>query len=328
MRQAWEDRQMTRTSTHRALAVCLLLAVVMAACGGSASGPLNAIGKSVNGGENDGAALPAASAGASTDQPGGSNGRGANGGNAGNQNSAFKDEAKIVRTGSLSLQVKELDKAVASGRDQIRTLGGYVGASRQTNNGDRSVATITYRIPSNRWEDALTGLRALGTVLDEQTDAVEVTGQLVDLGARIDNLRASETALQAIAKQATKISDVLEVQNRLSEVRGQIEQLEAQRTHLSDQASLGTLEVTYGLEVAAVAEASKGWNPNQEVDRASATLIDVLQSLTSAGIWFAIVWLPILLSLAVVAIVANVLIRRAGILRRPDTQPPVYPTDA
>jgi hypothetical protein len=317
---------MTRTSTHRALAVCLLLGVVMAACGGSASAPLNAVGKSVNGGENNGGALPAASSGTGADQLGGSNGQGA--GNGANQNGAFKDEAKIVRTGSLSLQVKELDKTVATGRDQIRALGGYVGASRQTNDGDRSVATITYRIPSDRWEDALTGLRALGTVLDEQTDAVEVTGQLIDLGARIDNLRSSETALQAIARQATKISDVLEVQNRLSDVRGQIEQLEAQRTHLSDQASLGTLEVTYGIEVAAVAEASKGWNPNDEVDRASATLIDVVQALTSAGIWFAIVWLPILVGLAILAIVGNFVIRRAGILRRPNAQPPIYPTDA
>ena len=34
-------------------------------------------------------------------------------------------------------------------------------------------------------------------VVTEQTDAVEVTGQIVDLDARIRNLRASESALQA-----------------------------------------------------------------------------------------------------------------------------------
>jgi Domain of unknown function (DUF4349) len=317
---------MARISMHRGLVACVLLvSLLAAACGGSASAPLDTIGKSVDGGATGGGPVPAAASGAPGDQRVGANGQGTSGGNG---NGAFKDDAKIVRTGSLSLQVKELDAAVAAGRDQVRTLGGYIGASRQTNDGDRSVATITYRIPSDRWEEALTALRKLGKLLDEQTNAIEVTGQLIDLGARIDNLRASETSLQAIARQATKVSDVLEVQNRLSEVRGQIEQLEAQRTHLSDQASLGTLEVTYGLEVAAVAEASKGWDPSGEVDRASATLIDVLQSLTSAGIWFAIVWLPILLSLAIVAVIANVVIRRTGILRRPSAQPPVYPTDA
>ena len=317
---------MTRISRRSALMTCVLAGVFVIACGGGAAGPLSGVGKNVDGeaaGPSVGQPLPAASAGPGNQLGGG----GGQGSNQDNQNGAFKDEAKIVRTGSLSLQVKDLDKAVSSGRDQIRAIGGYVGASRQTNDGDRSVATITYRIPSDRWEEALTGLRGLGTVLDEQTDAIEVTGQLIDLGARIDNLRASETALQAISRQATKISDVLEVQNRLSEVRGQIEQLEAQRAHLSDQASFGTLDVTYGLEVAAVAEASKGWNPNDEVDRASATLIDFLQSLTSAGIWFGIVWLPILIGLGVVAFVGNFVIRRSGILRRPDVTPPAYPTD-
>jgi hypothetical protein len=321
---------MTRISRRSALITCVLAGLFAIACGGSAGAPLSAVGKSVDGAQNGAQGeqpLPAASAGGGA-QLGGGAGQGSNqGSNQGGQNGAFKDDAKIVRTGSLGLQVKELDKAVTAGRDQIRTLGGYVGASRQTNDGDKSVATITYRIPSDRWEEALTGLRGLGTVLDEQTDAIEVTGQLIDLGARIDNLRASETALQAISRQATKISDVLDVQNRLSEVRGQIEQLEAQRTHLGDQASFGTLEVTYGLQVAAVAEASKGWNPNDEVDRASATLIDLLQSLTAAGIWFAIVWLPILLGLGLVVVVANFVVRRSGLLRRPDAAPPAFPTD-
>jgi hypothetical protein len=320
---------MTRISRSSALVTSLLALALVAACASAGSPSLNTVGKGVDNGNGTAAGpsgaqpLPAASFGGG-DQLGGNGG---NGSNANSGNGAFKDEAKIVRTGSLSLQVKELDKAVADGRDKVRALGGYIGASRQTNDGDKSVATITYRIPSDRWEEALTGLRTLGTVLDEQTNAVEVTGQLIDLGARIDNLRASETALQAISRQATKISDVLEVQNRLSEVRGQIEQLDAQRSHLSDQASLGTLEVTYGLEVVAVAEASKGWDPNDEVDRASATLIDFLQSLTSAGIWFGIVWLPILLALAVLAIVGNFVIRRSGVLRRPDATPPAYPTD-
>jgi hypothetical protein len=322
---------MTRISRRNVVAMCFVLAAMVAACGSAGASPFDTTGKSIDGDAGAGQPLPAASSGTGSEQPGGGGGNGSNAGNpgngGGNQNGAFKDEAKIVRTGSLALQVKELDKAVATAQDKIRGLGGYVGASRQTNDGDRSIATITYRIPSDRWEEAVTGLRGLGTLLDEQTDAVEVTGQLIDLGARINNLRASETALQAISRQATKIADVLEVQNRLSEVRGQIEQLEAQRAHLSDQASFGTLAVTYGLEVVAVTEASKGWNAGEEVDRASATLIDVLQSLTSAGIWFAIVWLPILLGLAILVVVGNFVVRRSGILGRAGATPPAYPTD-
>jgi hypothetical protein len=60
--------------------------------------------------------------------------------------------------------------------------------------------------------------------------------------------------------------------------------------------------------------ATKGWEPGVVVDEATASLVNVLQALTTAGIWFAIVWLPILLVLgAIVALVVWVG-RRLGLI--------------
>jgi len=68
-------------------------------------------------------------------------------------------------------------------------MGGYVGASNTSNDGDQPTAEITYRIPADRWEDALDLLRGLNglttKVVTEHTEAVEVTGQVIDLQARI-----------------------------------------------------------------------------------------------------------------------------------------------
>ena len=147
-------------------------------------------------------------------------------------------------------------------------------------------------------------------VLDEQTDSSDLASQIVDVDARLRNLRASETALQAIASQATRIPDVLEVQSRLTEVRGQIEQLAAQQAALADRVALGTLAVTYGTEVVAVTEAARQWDAGREVDAASASLVAFLQQLASAGIWFGIVWLPVLLVAAVLVGVAVLAWRR------------------
>ena len=72
-----------------------------------------------------------------------------------------------------------------------------------------------------------------------------MTGQVVDLEARIKNLQASEIALQGIAERATKISDVLEVQAQLTDVRGQIEQLTAQLKDLNDRAGYATLTARF-----------------------------------------------------------------------------------
>ncbi len=207
----------------------------------------------------------------------------------------------IVRTGSIIIEVAKIDDALLQVRTAIAGLGGYVSDSDQANQGDQVAASITYRVPVARWQDALDAVGKIATKVDSsKTNAVEITGQVLDLGARIDNLRTTETALQAIMSRATKISDVLDVESKLSDVQGQIEQLSTQQAHLKDQASLATLTVQFGLPpTQAVVSTSRGWDPGAQLDQASAALLGVGQALASAGIWLVIVGLP----LGIVAII-------------------------
>ena len=287
----------------------LLVGLVLAACSGSASSPvLSAVGSSVGS-----APLPAASEAPAQEAPGvdGSGQLPDQAGSGEQPLSAPRDDLKIVYTGSLQLVVDDLAAALAKGKTAVLATGGYIGASQESNDGDNSVATITYRIPATRWEDAIADLRGLATkVVAEQTDATEVGGQLVDLEARIRNLRASEASLQEIAAGAGRISDLLEVEAQLTAVRGQIEQLEGQRAQLQDQVAYGTLVTTYGLEVIQVQEQAQGWDPKQDVDGAFATLIGAGQAIVTGLIWFTIVWLPVIAVLVLVALAARWLFRR------------------
>jgi hypothetical protein len=247
----------------------------------------------------------------------------------GNPPSALRDDLKIVYTGSLQLVVDDLQAALAKARAAVAATGGYIGASQESNLDDRAVATITYRIPATRWEDAIGSLRDLSTkVVAERTQATEVGGQIVDLDARIRNLKASEASLQEIATGAGKISDLLEVEAQLTQVRGQIEQLDAQRAQLEDQVSYGTLVTTYGTEIVAVQETARGWDPTQDVDGALATLIGMGQAIVSAGIWFAIVWLPLLLILLVLLVIIRFAFRRLAPKPRPHDPIPGWGGDA
>jgi hypothetical protein len=222
---------------------------------------------------------------------------------------------QIIKTGTLALRVDGLDAALATATQKIAALGGYASGSQRKGDGDLSVASVTYRIPAARWDDALVGLRGLATkVLSEQTQTEDVTTKIVDLGARIANLQATEQALQGIMLKATKISDILAVQSQLTENRGQIEQASADLKHLSEQANFSTLTVTYSLKEQAVATTTTTFDPGTEVDRASARLVRLFQALETAGIWFGIVWLPILVGLGVIALVFAVILRR---IRRP-----------
>jgi hypothetical protein len=213
---------------------------------------------------------------------------------------AVAPELLIIRTGQVEIEVADLAASVATARTRVLAVGGYVSGSNESSSGDQASASAVYRIPADRWDEALDGIRSLAAkVRLLQVETAAVTSQVVDLGARVANLRASEAALQKIMAQATRIADVLEVQGELTKVREEIERLVAEKTILEERAAYGTLTVTYSLPATPVTEeVRRGWDPASDADRATGTLISLGQSATSVAIWLGIVGLPLALLVA------------------------------
>ena len=255
------------------------------------------------------------------EEPGGNNNGGGDGGQSGGPPAA--EGLLIIKIGAIALQVGGLDTALAAANQLIVGMGGYSSGSERFGDGDSAQASVTYRVPAARWDEALTGLRGLAEkVLTERSSTQDVTSQVVDLGARIANLQATERALQAIMDRATAIKDVLTVQAELTKTRSEIEQLTAQKLHFEGQAAFSTVTVTFALKPNPVLAEQQGFDAATEVEQASASLVSVLQAVATAGIWFAIVWLPIILTLTVLAVLAGWGYRRF----RPT--PPATPTSA
>lgn len=216
---------------------------------------------------------------------------------------ALPAQQRIIKTGEIAIEVERVATALARVRALAVELGGYVGDSH-AGTLDQS-ATLTLRIPASRFGDALIALRELdGEVISEATREQDVTTQIVDLEARIANLEASEASYRLLLERAERIDDVLAVQSRLDEVRGQIEQHKAQLENVTGQADLSTLTVTLIPRPQPIETQSETWDPGAELDRAIASLVGLGQGLASGLIWFVIVWVPILLILAVLVLVA------------------------
>ena len=233
-------------------------------------------------------------------------------------------ESQIVKTGTISVQVAAVDPSIARATDLMHGFGGWLAGSDRTTGAAQEVASVTYRIPVARFEDALAAMRTLGTkVLSEHTDSTAVGGQIVDLQARIANLKASEKAIQAIMTKANTIGDVLTVQQRLADVQGQIEQLSGQLNGLTDQASYSTLTVVFVVPVLPTPTPSPTptptpsasatpvpWSAGDQAGQAAGALGEVGKGGATVIIWLAILVLPIALMLmfflALIALLARV----------------------
>jgi hypothetical protein len=154
---------------------------------------------------------------------------------------------KIQQTGSLTLTVGrgKLSGAVTQLTALAATYGGYV-ANSQTQSGAAPSGSVTLQVPVQSFAAVLTRAEALGRTSDVTTKATNVTGQYVDLQARITALQASRQQYLTILAEATTVGDVLAVQEQIDSLQSQIEQLQGQLQLLTSQTSYSTVHITLG----------------------------------------------------------------------------------
>ncbi len=204
--------------------------------------------------------------------------------------------------------MEDVDASLTKLTSVVKSQGGYVSGSYRYTDTSTPYLTVTFRVPAASFDAAVLALRAEGTVLSEQISTYEVTMQLVDLEARLRNLRASETALLELMSRATTVSDVLAVQTQLTSVRSDIESYDAQRASLADQVAMTTVSVTISPIGSSIGNATSGFDLGKEVARAVANLIAVARTVIIAAINLVIVVLPI----ALVGALAGGLLGRAA----------------
>lgn len=166
------------------------------------------------------------------------------------------DSARIIKTGSLDLEVREgaFDGTVDRITAQTIGLGGYVAESTTNESGDHPSGSIVVRVPADSFEALLADLRELGEVKAVGSKGTDVTAQFTDLAARLTALTATRDRLSAVLSEAANVPDILAVQDRITGVQTEIELIQGQQRLLEDQTSLATLAITLGEPGAEIVE--------------------------------------------------------------------------
>ncbi len=182
-------------------------------------------------------------------------------------------------------------QAIASG------LGGDVLNLSQSGTADTRSATLTIRVPSSRFGDALQALKSLeGEIQTSGVSAQDVTDQFVDLQARLTAKQAEEQRYIAILNRANTIDEILKVDASLGSVRTQIEQLTAQINSIKGRTEFSTISMSISTLTALPGDTtSKAWDPAKTVGRALAALGAMMQVFADIVIWLIVFgWLPLL----------------------------------
>jgi hypothetical protein len=176
------------------------------------------------------------------------------------------DEARIIRTGTIDLEVGDGKVSPTVQRVQVLVsrARGYVADSTSDEAGDNPSASLTVRVPVESFAALLDQVRGLPVkVLSATQSGKDVTASYADVRAQIQSLKAARSRYLDILSRARTIAETLSVQQRVDDVQGQIDRLEGQRRVLADQSDFATLTVSVaekGADKALVSQDRTGWS--------------------------------------------------------------------
>ena len=267
------------------IAAPLLLAT---ACSGASSAPT----AQSRGGSEVGAPAPGAA-----DSVSGFSANAGNTSDKGIPTVVVSGDRNLILTAKIDMRTK--DPWATSDRAQAIAggLGGDVLNLSQSGTADTRSASLTIRVPSSRFGDALQQLKSLeGEIQTSGVTAQDVTDQFVDLQARLTAKQAEEQRYIAILNRANTIDEILKVDASLGSVRTQIEQLTAQINSIKQRTDFSTISMSISTLTALPGDTtSKAWDPAKTVGRALAALGAMMQVFADIVIWLIVFgWLPLL----------------------------------
>jgi len=154
--------------------------------------------------------------------------------------------ARVEANGTIDLTIGDgkLEPVLSKLTFLAASVGGFVSSSQaQTGSGrieGTGTGTVVLRVPESTFGTVVTQVQLLGRPTSVTTTATDVTGQYVDLQARINALEASRQQYLTIMSHASSIGDILAVQSQIDTPA------EPDRTASGSAQRLCNNETTYG----------------------------------------------------------------------------------
>ena len=276
----------------------VMLALLLAACGGSAS-----TASSGQMASNSSASMPNNSSVimAPHTTANGQNG-GQSNGNSSNPSNASYGPRYLIKALQVDMAVKNTVQAASDLQSWIQTTDPHstsAGLNYQqdpTNNNLYDIS-LTFAVEAADYpqvESYLSGYAAQhkGRLLNLHETVQDVTTNYIDTQSELKNLRAEQQRLLTLMGQAQSLNDTLTIEQKLTDVEGQIEQIEENLNALNGQVTFYNVTINLSpIDVAApvpTPTTQPGWNPGSVFHGALSVAITIGEALISLVIWLAV----------------------------------------
>jgi hypothetical protein len=151
----------------------------------------------------------------------------------------------VISTGQVTLHAKDMGHARGEIVRLVTSWGGSVANEETTSDDHGQIAdsTMTLRVPSNHFDDAMNAFGTLGKIEQRSQKSEDVTTKVIDNDARVRAGERSIQQIESLLSRAEKLGDIIAIENDLARRQADLDSLKSQQAWLADQTSLSTITV-------------------------------------------------------------------------------------
>ena len=149
---------------------------------------------------------------------------------------------KIIRTGNLSIESKDLKKTKTAIDALVKKVNGYYEQESTTTGTTYTNYNLTLRIPSSQFDNFLEGIeKGNDKITEKSIQAQDISLQYYDLESRIKSKRIYLDRYQNMVANAKNVKELLEIEEQIRQLQEDIESTESTLRAMKDQVGYSTL---------------------------------------------------------------------------------------
>ncbi|MEO6719405.1 MAG: DUF4349 domain-containing protein [Ferruginibacter sp.] len=155
-------------------------------------------------------------------------------------------DKKIIKTGTLRVEVKDFKKYSESIHAVTRKFGGYIAQEQQNLTEEKSEAILSIKVPVEQFETIMNELPASDSkVLERKITSEDVTGAVIDTRSRLEAKKQVRLKYIDFLKASKNMEDVLKVQSEINDLQEEIEAASGRVDYLSHEAAYSTINLSF-----------------------------------------------------------------------------------
>lgn len=151
--------------------------------------------------------------------------------NANNVSTVREDVKKIIKNGTISVEVKDVDAAYEGIMKIVHELGGEEFNKNYSISGEYKHMQLVLKIPPenlNLFQDRITEYVGKGKIRNINIVSTDITSEYYDYSARLESYKASRDQMLELLKKAQNIDEILKIQAEITRLQAEIDSLQGQ----------------------------------------------------------------------------------------------------